>query len=246
MTKDFYSLLGSLQSLLYYLYKPDSGQPAEFFEQLADGSLTPDDALLSESFATVRNFYLLAAGSARSLALAVKDLRHASRELQEHPDLQRANRRVLAAGAAGISLEATGSNSWFDSAVAHAADATLPPSTQPASPKELMDFARKLRATAERGQKFETSLIATASQAEQLCSQLRHAGGEFYESLQPLLITIGEFDPELKSLLSQVLSDIKQSLGLDGSGDSAGTWPSSYVSSSSSSSGNYYSSSSSG
>ncbi|RYD33977.1 MAG: hypothetical protein EOP86_12075 [Verrucomicrobiaceae bacterium] len=236
MTKDFYSLLGCLQSLLYYLYKPGTGEPREFFEQLGNGTLAPVDRLLDQPFANVRQFYLLAAGSSRALALAVSDLRAASSALQQHPELQSAGRRALAAAAAGISLEDSGGNSWLAAATAYSANGVLPPQPDRVTVNDLLKFAEILRLTAVQGQRYETSLLNAALKAEELCSRFKSAGEDFYNSMQPLLVSIGEFDPELKRLLSEVQAEIKKSLGIDGSGDGSGTWPSGYVSSSSSSS----------
>ncbi|MES2705174.1 MAG: hypothetical protein V4726_01095 [Verrucomicrobiota bacterium] len=245
MTKDFYSLLGALQSLLYYLYKPGTGEPAEFFGQLAGGTLVPADQLLARPFSNVRQFYLMAAGSSRSLAVAVSALRTASGELQKHPDLQSAGRRAMAAAAAGISLDASGGNSWLAAAGAYAANGAFPPPPKPLTLAEILKFGEKLRAAAALGQRFETSLMTAAIKAEELCSNFKNAAEDFYNSMQPLLISIGEFDPELKRLLSLVQAEIKLSLGINGSGDEPGnTWPSSYVSSSSSSSSSSPSSSS--
>lgn len=234
MTHDFYALLGSLQSLLFYLYGPTPGDdsPKDFFKQLADGSLAPKESLYVDQFKTVQNFYLQAARESRSLALAVNELRTASRKLEEHPDFPNCSKRLLAAAAAQVSLTAAGSNNWFTAAIASAADAANPLT-------DFEGFKKRLIKLSRRGKKFEDNLLETAEKAQQLCINLRMGAEVFYRDLRPLVVSVREFDPELAHYLTGVLEQIKECFSIDGGGIGSGVWPSSYISSSSSGS-NYY------
>ena len=242
MTREFYSVMGALHTLLFYLHKrTDRRLPPSlnFYKDLSTPqNMESEPAALRVPYNNVKNLFLTLMDQSLELASAVGELRIAYTDFEDQlAQSLDISKRELAAGAAGIPLGRIGTAGWLDIAWAKAS-----PSPGMISAQELLAFINKVTHFGSKGAEYDQKLQETAKQADKLRQTLRTQASNLAQCLAPLLPTVARMDPGLHCILTDLMNEIKQAIQFeDGTGDTTGTWPSSYFSSSSSS--GYYSSS---
>ncbi len=239
MTREFYSIMGALHTLLFYLHKrTNTALPPSlnFYKDLFQvRNMESEPAALRVPYNNVKNLFLALMDQSLELSTAVGDLRMAyvdfEDQLSQSLDI---SKRELAAGAAGIPLGRIGTAGWLDIAWAKA----NPPSGN-FTAAELLAFLQKVTRFGGKGADYDQKLQETAQRADKLRQTLRTQATNLAQCLAPLLPTVCHLDPGLHGILTDLMNEINQAIQHeDGSGDTTGTWPSSYFSSSSS--GGYY------
>lgn len=243
MTREFYSVMGALHSLLFYLHKrTDMTLPPSlnFYKDMAlTKSVETEPAALRVPYNNVKNLFLALMDQSLELATSVGELRlaYAAFEDQLSQSLDIAQRE-LAAGAAGIPLDRIGTAGWLDIAWAKAN-----PSEGGFNAQQLLDFINRVTKYGSKGTDYDVKLQQAARSAAKLRLTLRTQAGNLAQSLAPLLPSVANLDPGLHGILTDLMNEIKEVVKVDdGSGDTTGTWPNPYFSSSS---GYFYPSSSS-